>query len=171
MVRGKYKNKESLDIKLRLKKAKQIIDYIDDYFNVKCDQLGRKSYVVIPRQMAMYYIRKHIQLSFREIGEFFLNEEGNPKTHATVLHACKTIENLIEVDVDIRSFDADLKDHCQAISRLNEFDMEKYNLERQINNYLIDLSLDDVKNIENYISTNYVTSNEVEDDSVLLFKG
>lgn len=154
MVRGKYKNKESLDIKLRLKKAKQIIDYIDDYFNVKCNQLGRKSYVVIPRQMAMYYIRKNIDLSFREIGELF-HTNGKPKHHATVLHSCRLIESLIEVDVDIRSFDASLKDHCQAISRLNDFDMEKYNLERQIKNYLIDLSLDDVKSIENYISTNY----------------
>jgi hypothetical protein len=170
MVRGKYRIKEKTPIKLRLEKANKIIDYVDDYFNVKCNQLGRKSYIVIPRQMAMYYIREHMDLSYREIGELF-PANGKAKTHATALHAYRLIKSLIQVDVHIRSFDADLKDGCKSISELNEFDIEKYNIIKKINNYLIECSLDDVKNIENYISTSYVTSNEIEDDSVLLFKG
>lgn len=159
-MKSKYKTKERQPIKLRLEKANQIISYIDDYFNVKCNQLGRKSYLVIPRQMSMYYIRKYVNLSFREIGELFLNNDGKGKNHATVLHACKTIENLIEVDSEIMTFHNDLEDVCLNISKLNEFDIQKYNNIKQINKYLDDLSADNVKMIAKYIHRYYTMFNK-----------
>ena len=156
-MQTKYKVREKTPNKLKVEKANQIISYVDEYFNIKCNQLGRKSYVVIPRQMAMYYIRKHIDLSFREIGDLFpINDCGKGKNHATVLHACKTIENLIEVDLDVKSFDSDLRGDCKAISKMNEFDIEKYNNIKQINKCLNNLSVDNVKNIAKYVDRYYM---------------
>ncbi|MCQ2218414.1 MAG: chromosomal replication initiator protein DnaA [Paludibacteraceae bacterium] len=59
---------------------------------------SRKREVVQARQVAMYLARKHTKNSLSTIGE----QIGN-RDHATVLHACKTITDLIDIDKDIRS--------------------------------------------------------------------
>ena len=53
----------------------------------------RKREIARPRQLIMYFARKHTKLSLNKIGAFC----GN-KDHATVLHSCKTIEKLIQED-------------------------------------------------------------------------
>lgn len=82
------------------------IDYIQkvvcDYFGLPVDQIHaktRKREVVQARQVAMYFSKKHTKSSLATIGM----QCGN-KDHATVLHACKTIANLIDTDKQFRSY-------------------------------------------------------------------
>lgn len=85
--------------------AKEIsIDYIQkivcDYFEIPIDQINsktRRREIVQARQLAMYFSRKHTKLSLASIGDAC----GN-KDHATVLHASKTVENLLETDKQFR---------------------------------------------------------------------
>jgi chromosomal replication initiator protein len=54
---------------------------------------SRSQEVAENRQIAMYLCRKYTRKSLREIGIEF----GN-KTPATIMHACKTIQNLVQTD-------------------------------------------------------------------------
>ena len=76
------------------------IDFIQeivcDYFNVPIDQLRsktRKREIVQSRQIAMYFAKNLTKSSLATIGA-----KIGGKDHATVLHACKTVNNLIETD-------------------------------------------------------------------------
>ena len=53
--------------------------------------------ISLPRQIAMYLIRKYTGLGFKEIGHYF-----GGKDHTTILHACNKIENSLESDASIR---------------------------------------------------------------------
>lgn len=82
------------------------IDYIQkvvcDYFEIPVDSLSsktRKRDIVQARQLAMYYSKKHTKASLAAIGLHC----GN-KDHATVLHACRTVNNLIETDKQFRAY-------------------------------------------------------------------
>ena len=76
------------------------IDYIQkivsDYFNITIELMNsktRKREIVQARQLSMYLSKKHTKNSLSTIGLHC----GN-KDHATVLHACRTINNLKETD-------------------------------------------------------------------------
>ncbi|MCF8302632.1 MAG: chromosomal replication initiator protein DnaA [Bacteroidales bacterium] len=80
------------------------IDYIQkmvsDYFNIPTELINsktRKREVVQARQLAMFFSKKHTKASLATIGLHC----GN-KDHATVLHACKTVNNLIDTDKQFR---------------------------------------------------------------------
>ncbi|MCF0206110.1 MAG: chromosomal replication initiator protein DnaA [Bacteroidales bacterium] len=85
------------------------IDYIQkvvcNYFSMSVDVLSsktRKREIVQARQIAMYFAKVMTKNSLAIIGSAI----GN-KDHATVLHACKTVNNLIETD---RNFKHDLEE-------------------------------------------------------------
>jgi chromosomal replication initiator protein len=91
------------------------IDYIQkivcDYFNMPIDSLQsktRKREVVQARQIAMYFSKSLTKSSLASIG----SQIGN-KDHATVLHACKTVNNLIDTDkhfrIDVEEIEKRLK--------------------------------------------------------------
>ncbi|MDO9512355.1 MAG: chromosomal replication initiator protein DnaA [Bacteroidales bacterium] len=87
------------------------IDYIQkvvcDYFNISMDMLNsktRKRDIVQARQLAMYFAKEHTKSSLATIGLHC----GN-KDHATVLHACKTVSNLIETDKTFKTYYMDLE--------------------------------------------------------------
>jgi chromosomal replication initiator protein len=76
------------------------IDYIQkvvcDYFQLEMDMLKsktRKRNVVQARQIAMYFAKNMTKSSLSSIGA-----HCGGKDHATVLHACRTVNNLIETD-------------------------------------------------------------------------
>lgn len=81
---------------------------IDDIINTVCKHFGleanaihtksRKREVVQARQIAMYLAKNYTDFSTAKIGTLI----GN-KDHATVLHACKTIKELKEVDKSFRT--------------------------------------------------------------------
>lgn len=82
------------------------IDYIQkvicDYFGLSSDAIHsktRKREIVQARQLAMYFAKKHTKSSLATIGL----QCGN-KDHATVLHACRTVNNLIETDKQFRIY-------------------------------------------------------------------
>ncbi len=86
------------------------IDYIQkvvcDYFSVALDILNsktRKREIVQARQLAMYFSKMHTKNSLATIGLHC----GN-KDHATVLHACRTVNNLIETDKQFRVYVDDI---------------------------------------------------------------
>jgi len=51
-----------------------------------------------PRQVAMYLCKKHLRLSFPEIGNRF-----GGKDHTTVMHACRKIERLLLIDNNLQN--------------------------------------------------------------------
>ena len=51
-----------------------------------------------PRQIAMYLCKKHLKVSFPEIGHKF-----GGKDHTTVIHACRKIENLLGSDSNLQN--------------------------------------------------------------------
>lgn len=76
------------------------IDYIQkvvcDYFDLPIEMLKsktRKRQVVQARQIAMYFAKSMTKSSLSSIGA-----HCGGKDHATVLHACRTVNNLIETD-------------------------------------------------------------------------
>ncbi|PID93003.1 MAG: chromosomal replication initiator protein DnaA [Bacteroidetes bacterium] len=87
------------------------IDFIQkvicDYFNLPLELLNsktRKREIVQARQLAMYFSKKHTKSSLATIGLYC----GN-KDHATVLHACRTINNLIDTDKQFKTYVDDLE--------------------------------------------------------------
>jgi chromosomal replication initiator protein len=63
----------------------------------------RKREIVQARQIAMYFAKKMTKSSLANIG---LHCGG--KDHATVLHACRTVNNLSETDKHFRRYLEDL---------------------------------------------------------------
>ena len=85
-------------------KRELTIDYISkvvsDYFCIPVDSLAvktRKREIVQARQIAMYFSKNLTQSSLATIGS-----QIGGKDHATVLHACRTVTNLKEIDKNFR---------------------------------------------------------------------
>ncbi len=81
------------------------IDYIQkiicDYFEMPVDSLQsktRKREIVQARQLAMFFSKTLTKSSLASIGA-----QIGKKDHATVLHACKTVTNLIDTDKQFRT--------------------------------------------------------------------
>ncbi len=77
-----------------------------DYFSMPVDQLKsktRKREIVQARQIAMYFAKSKTKSSLSTIGARI-----GGKDHATVLHACKTVKNLLDTDKRFKSFVTDI---------------------------------------------------------------
>ena len=112
-------NKKSINLEL----AKQMIDkfvkntareisidyiqkVVSDYFDMPIELMKsktRKREVVQARQIAMFYAKNMTKASLATIGA-----QCGGKDHATVLHAYRTVNNLIETDKQFRGYIADL---------------------------------------------------------------
>ena len=86
------------------------IDYIQkvvsDYFEMDVATLQsktRKRHIVQARQLAMFFAKKFTKASLASIGS-----QIGKRDHATVLHACKTVDNLSETDKQFRKYIEDL---------------------------------------------------------------
>jgi chromosomal replication initiator protein len=86
------------------------IDYIQkivsDYFQLDVETLQsktRKRHVVQARQLAMFFAKKFTKASLANIGS-----QIGDRDHATVLHACKTVDNLVTTDKQFRKFVDDI---------------------------------------------------------------
>lgn len=106
-------NKKEITLDLAIKminklvnntKRELTIDYISkvvsDYFCIPVDSLSvktRKREIVQARQIAMYFSKNLTQSSLASIGS-----QIGGKDHATVLHACRTVSNLKEIDKNFR---------------------------------------------------------------------
>jgi len=96
--------KEMIDKLIKSTKREISIDYIQkvvcNYYNIALEQLQsktRKREIVQARQVAMFFSKTLTKSSLATIGS-----QIGGKDHATVLHACKTVNNLIETDKRFR---------------------------------------------------------------------
>lgn len=92
--------KDMIDKLVKSTRREISIDYIQkvvcNYFSLPVDVLSsktRKREIVQARQIAMYFAKNMTKASLASIGSAI-----GGKDHATVLHACKTVNNLIETD-------------------------------------------------------------------------
>ena len=79
---------------------------VSDYFQMDVSTLQsktRKRYIVQARQLAMFFSKKFTKASLASIG----TKIGH-RDHATVLHACKTVDNLAFTDKQFRKYVEDL---------------------------------------------------------------
>ena len=120
MAHSTIYNKE-IDLELTQRIVRKVVNSeskavtVDEIINTVCKHFGletatihtksRKREVVQARQIAMYLAKNYTDLSTAKIGALI-----GHKDHATVLHACKTIKELKEVD---KSFRAEI-DEIQA---------------------------------------------------------
>lgn len=96
--------KDMIDKLIKNTKREISIDYIQkvvcNYFNIPIEQIQsktRKREIVQARQVAMFFSKNLTKASLATIGS-----QIGGKDHATVLHACKTVNNLIETDKRFR---------------------------------------------------------------------
>jgi len=87
------------------------IDYIQkvvcDYFDIPIETMKsktRRREIVQCRQLAMYFSKQMTKNSLAMIGKHC----GN-KDHATVLHACKTVNNLADTDKRFKGYISDIE--------------------------------------------------------------
>ena len=102
--------KKIVDNYVKNTKREVSIDYIQkivsDYFQMDVETLQsktRKRHIVQARQLAMFFAKKFTKASLASIGS-----QIGQRDHATVLHACKTVNNLAATDKQFNKFVEDL---------------------------------------------------------------
>ena len=79
---------------------------VSDYFQMDVETLQsktRKRHIVQARQLAMFFAKKLTKASLASIGS-----QIGKRDHATVLHACKTVDNLTMTDKQFKKYVEDL---------------------------------------------------------------
>ncbi|MCE5329387.1 hypothetical protein LLG07_03510 [bacterium] len=77
-----------------------IIKKVANHEHLEVDQIKserRFGPLIAAKHKAMFLVKKYTGLSLAEIGRLF-----NDKDHATVLHACKSVQNQIDIYPDYR---------------------------------------------------------------------
>lgn len=113
-------NNENITLELAKRVTQQIINIdsseislerirntVCDYFKITPELIvskTRKREIVQARQITMYLVRNLTKTSLASIGS-----QMGGKDHATVLHACNTVSDLIDTDRNIRHYVADLE--------------------------------------------------------------
>ena len=102
--------KKIVDNYVKNTKREVSIDFIQkvvsEYFQMDVETLQsktRKRHIVQARQLAMFFAKKFTKASLASIGS-----QIGKRDHATVLHACKTVDNLATTDKQFNKFVEDL---------------------------------------------------------------
>ena len=102
--------KKIVDNYVKNTKREVSIDYIQkivsEYFQMDVETLQsktRKRHIVQARQLAMFFAKKFTKASLASIGS-----QIGKRDHATVLHACKTVDNLASTDKQFNKFVDDI---------------------------------------------------------------
>ena len=77
-------------------KIKKIIEIVSEFYDMSIEEILSKSnkrHIVLPRQICHYFARKYTKYSLATIAY-----EIGSKTHGTVLHSDKVIEDLLTYD-------------------------------------------------------------------------
>lgn len=95
----------------KIEKKKITVDFIQDavckFYNLDTSLLqtaSRKREIVQARQISMYLSKTYTEMSLTQIGSLI-----GKKNHATVLHACKTVREQMEVDKAFRDEIAEIE--------------------------------------------------------------
>lgn len=92
--------------------VEKIRDMVCDYFSLSVEAIStrsRKREVVQARQIAMYLSKRLTKNSLSSIGALI-----GQRDHATVLHACKIVNDLMEIDKNFRSSVQDIEKRLKA---------------------------------------------------------
>jgi len=87
--------------------TQQVVALVADKFKVTVDQLigrDRSREIALPRQVAMYLLRREVNVSLPQIGEAL-----GGRDHTTVMYAIDQIANKIETDSGLRRDVIDIK--------------------------------------------------------------
>ena len=102
--------KQIVDKFVKNTKREVSIEYIQKvvskYFDMDVATLQsktRKRHIVQARQLAMFFAKRMTKSSLASIGS-----QIGKRDHATVLHACKTVDNLTETDKQFKKYVEDL---------------------------------------------------------------
>jgi len=92
--------KDLIKIEEKEPTPEEIIKTVARFFNVRATDIkGKKknSSIVLPRQIAMFIMRKKTKLSLPEIGEYF-----GGKDHSTVIYSINKIESLLKEEKKVQ---------------------------------------------------------------------
>jgi chromosomal replication initiator protein len=81
-------------------RLENVLDSVADVFGVTVDRIlgrGRSQEVALPRQIAMYLLRKEANFSLPQIGDAL-----GGRDHTTVMYACEKVADLLERDDRLR---------------------------------------------------------------------
>jgi len=93
----------------------QIQQLVCEYFDIAPDLIRsktRKREIVQARQVAMYFCKQFTQHSLKSIGLHF-----GGRDHTTVIHACRSVDNLMETDPKFREIIEELRHKISLYSR------------------------------------------------------
>lgn len=94
---------------------KSVLDIISEVFSVPIDDLksnSRRREISQARQIGMYLLRQHTDLSLPKIGEVF-----GGKDHTTVLYSCDKIAQLVKKDLNMAQTIRELSDRISLSSQ------------------------------------------------------
>jgi chromosomal replication initiator protein len=89
-----------------------IIKLVADHFNLDINSIQgktRKRSVVIARQLSMYLAKNLTSQSLKSIGENF-----GGRDHATVIHSCKAVQNMLDTDNTFKKIVFDLEKRIKS---------------------------------------------------------
>lgn len=92
--------------------AKQIVDKTARHFQITTEEIlgpKRDKDIVVPRQVAMYFLRSELHLSFPKIAR-----ELKRKDHTTAIHSVEKIEHEIQFDNSLKQAISDIKERLYA---------------------------------------------------------
>ena len=78
----------------------RVIETVSQYFSIDTKELkgrSRSADIVLPRQIAMYIIREHTEISLVEVGQAF-----GGRNHTTVMHGYDKIQREVETNAQLR---------------------------------------------------------------------
>ena len=93
--------KKAVKIEEKSITPEKIQNTVSNYFSIELKDIhsqSRKQEIVKARQITMFLYKKHTNYSFAHIGSLV-----GKRDHATVLHACRTVQDLIDIDKSFRS--------------------------------------------------------------------
>ena len=96
---------------------KSVLDIISEVFSVPIDDLksnSRRREISQARQIGMYLLRQHTDLSLPKIGEVF-----GGKDHTTVLYSCDKIAQLVKKDLNMAQTIRELSDRISLSNNSN----------------------------------------------------
>ena len=136
-------NKRQLDIE----RANKIISIVNDYFEIKKEIRSKKLGIVVPRQIAQYFVRKKLKLPYQLIADIY------GKNHATMLHSCRKIEESYIYDTEISYYLSDINSLIRKDKELQEFvnPAEKLDEINQINSLIEGKTVFQLRKIKEYL--------------------